>query len=74
MQRAPPTPPPVEDKLFTDWSSLDSPCVRLSSQTRETGQDINQPDNQTIQPGAEPAQVADMDNTHHDDMTSSSTH
>ena len=24
-QRAPPTPPPSEDRLFTDWSSLDSP-------------------------------------------------
>ena len=22
--RAPPTPPPSEDRLFTDWSSLDS--------------------------------------------------
>ena len=25
LQRAPPTPPPSEDRLFTDWSSLDSP-------------------------------------------------
>ena len=24
-KRAPPTPPPLEDRLFTDWSSLDSP-------------------------------------------------
>ena len=23
--RTPPTPPPSEDQLFTDWSSLDSP-------------------------------------------------
>ena len=28
--RAPPTPPPSEDRLFTDWSSLDSPRVRTS--------------------------------------------
>ena len=26
--RAPPTPLPSEDRLFTDWSSLDSPGVR----------------------------------------------
>ena len=25
LQRAPPTPPLLEDRLFTDWSSLDSP-------------------------------------------------
>ena len=30
--RAPPTPPPSEDSLFTDWSSLDSPRVRTLPQ------------------------------------------
>ena len=25
LHRTPPTPPPSEDQLFTDWSSLDSP-------------------------------------------------
>ena len=30
--RAPPTPPPSEDRLFTDWSSLDSPQARTSPQ------------------------------------------
>ena len=25
LQRAPPTSPQSEDRLFTDWSSLDSP-------------------------------------------------
>ena len=25
LHRAPPTPSPSEDRLFTDWSSLDSP-------------------------------------------------
>ena len=28
--RAPPTPPPSEDRLFTNWSSLVSPRVRTS--------------------------------------------
>ena len=30
--RAPPTPPPSEDRLFTDWSSLDSPQARTAPQ------------------------------------------
>ena len=30
LQRVPPTPPPSEDRLFTDWSSLDSPKARTS--------------------------------------------
>ena len=57
--RAPPTPPPSEDQLFTDWSSLDSPRARTSPRNvslREVEQNINQPDNQTTQPGSEPAQ------------------
>ena len=29
-QRAPPTPPLSEDRLFTNWSSLDSPRARTS--------------------------------------------
>ena len=29
-QRAPPTPPLSEDRLFTNWSSLDSPQARTS--------------------------------------------
>ena len=63
--RTPPTPPPSEDRLFTDWSSLDSPHARTSPQSvsaRETGQNINQPDNQTTQPGSESAQIEAMGN------------
>ena len=30
LQRAPPTSPQSEDRLFTDWSSLDSPRTRTS--------------------------------------------
>ena len=61
--RAPPTPPPSEDRLLTDWSSLDSPTVRTSPQNvsvQDTEQVINQPDNQTDQPGTEPVQVEVM--------------
>ena len=75
--RAPPTPPPSEDRLFTDWSSLDSPRVRTSSQNvsvQDTEQVINQPDNQTAQPGTEPAQVEVEGNTLSDDVTTLSTH
>ena len=41
---------------------------------RETEQGINQPDNQTIQPGSEPAQIEAMGNALHDNVTSPSTH
>ena len=41
---------------------------------REIEQDRNQPDNQTIQPGSEPAQIEAMGNALHDNVTSSSTH
>ena len=71
LHRAPPAPPPSEDRLFTDWSSLESPCARTSPQSvsvRETGQSINQPDNQTTQPGSEPAQIGAMGNALHDDV------
>ena len=75
MQRTPPTPPPSEERLFTDWSSLESPHARTSPQSvpvRETGQNINQPDNQTTQPGSEPAQIGAMGDALHDDINVSS--
>ena len=75
-QRASPTPPLSEDRLFTDWSSLDSPQARTSPQNasvRETEQGINQPDNQTIRPGSEPAQVEATGNALCDNVTSPST-
>ena len=77
MQRAPPTPPPSEDRLFTDWSSLDSPQARTFPQNasvREIEQNINQPDNQTIQPGTEPAHIEATGNALHDNVSSPSTH
>ena len=75
--RTPPTPPPSEDRLFTDWSSLDSPHARTSPQNasvRETEQNINQPDNQSTQPGSEPAQIEAMGNALHDNVSSPRTH
>ena len=63
--------------MFTDWSSLDSPGTRTSPRNvsvRDIEQDGNQPNNQTIQPGSEPAQIEVMGNALHDKETSSSTH
>ena len=77
LSRAPPTPPPSEDRLFSDWSSQDSPRVRTSPQNvsvQDTEQVIIQPDNQTDQPGREPVQVEVMANTLNDDVTTLSTH
>ena len=56
----PPTLSPSDERLFTDWSSLESPCSRTSPQSvpiRESGQSINQPDNQTTQPGSGPTEI-----------------
>ena len=52
-------PAPLEDRFFMDWSSLGSgsPHVRMPPQSvlvREIGPGINQPVNQTTQPGSEP--------------------
>ena len=76
-QRAFPMHPLSEDRLFTDWSSLDSPWARTTpwnASVREIEQDINQPDNQTIQPGSEPAQIEATGNALCDNVTSPSTH
>ena len=75
-QRAPPTSPQSEDRLFTDWSSLDSPQIRTSPRnvsTRDIEQDGNQPNNQAVQSGSEPAWIEVMGNTLCDSETSSST-
>ena len=74
--RAPPTPPPSEDCLFTDWSSLDSPQARTSPRNvslRGVEQNINQPDNHTTQPGSEPAQIEAIGDVPCDNMSSLST-
>ena len=60
LSRAPLTPPPSEDRLFTDWSSIDSPRERTSphnTSARDIVLNISQPDNQTVQPGSEPTRI-----------------
>ena len=77
LQRAPPTFPQSEDQLFTDWSSLDFPRTRTSPRdvsVRYIEQNGNQPNNQTIQSGSEPAQIQMIGNALLDSETSSSTH
>ena len=72
--RTPPAPAPSEDR-FTDWSSLGSPHVRMPPQSvpvGETGLDINQPVNQTTQPGSEPAQIGATGNALQNDIIVSS--
>ena len=72
--RTPPAPATSEDR-FTDWSSLGSPHVRMLPQSilvGETGPDINQPVNQTTQPGSEPAQIGATGNALQDDIIVSS--
>ena len=47
---SPLAPPPTEDRLFTDWSSIDCPRERMSQcdvSVRNTDLNINQPDNHT---------------------------
>ena len=70
--RTPPTPAPSEDRFFTDWSSIGmgSPLVRMPPQSvpiREGGQDINQPANQTTQPGSKPTQTEVTENALQED-------
>ena len=68
----PPAPPPTEDRLFTGWSSIDSPRERTSQcdvSARNTELNINQSDNQTDQPGSEPARSEARGNTLGDVMT-----
>ena len=65
-------PAPLEDKFFMDWSSLGSgsPHVRTPPQSvlvREIGLDINEPVNQTTQPGSEPTQIGVMENALQED-------
>ena len=71
----PPAPPPTEDRLFMDWSSIDSPRERTSQRdvsARNTELNIIQTDNQTDQPGSEPVRIEAMGNTLSDVMTFSS--
>ena len=71
----PPTPPPTEDRLFTNWSSIDSPRERTSQcnvSARDTEPNIIPTDNQADQHRSEPARTEAMGNTLGDVMTFSS--
>ena len=77
--QAPPpnAPPPTEDRLFTDWSSIDSPRERTSQcniSARSVEPNITQTDNQADQPRLESARNEAMGNTLSDVMTVPSTH
>ena len=68
----PPAPLPTEDRLFTDWSSIDSPRARTSQCNALAGNtepNVNQTDNQTEQLRSEPARIKAMGNTLGDVMT-----
>ena len=65
-------PPPTEDRLFTDWSSIDSPRERTSQHNmsaRNMELNITQTNNQTDQLGSELARIEAMGNTLSDVMT-----
>ena len=73
----PPAPPPTDDRLFTDWSSIDSPRERTSQcniSARSVEPNITQTDNQADQPRLESARNEAMGNTLSDVMTLPSTH
>ena len=73
----PPVPPPTEDRLFTDWSSIDSPrerTARRNLSVRSVEPNISQTDNQADQPRMEPVRNETMGNTLSDVTTVLSTH
>ena len=73
----PNVPPPMEDRLFMDWSSIDSPRERVSQcnqSARSVEPNITQPVNQTEQPVVDPAGNEAMGNTLSDVMTIPSAH
>ena len=76
---APPpnVPPPTDDRLFTDWSSIDSPRIRVSQcnqSARSVEPNATQSVNQTEQPTLDPARNEVMDNILSDVMTIPSAH
>ena len=78
LQAPPPNiSPPTEDRLFTDWSSIDSPRERASQRNisaRSVEPNIAQTDNQADQTRLGSAKNEAMGNTLSDVMTVPSTH
>ena len=75
-QAPPPNVPPMEDRLFTDWSSIDSPRQRASQcniSARSVEPNITQTDNQVDQPRLESVRNEAMGNTLSDVKTIPST-
>ena len=67
----------MDDRLFTDWSSIDSPRERVpqhNQSARSVEPNITQPVNQTEQPVVDPAGNEAMGNTLSDVMTIASAH
>ena len=77
LQAPPPNvPPPTEDRLFTDWSSIDSPRERASQcniSARSVEPNITQTDNQGDQPRLKSIRNEVMENIPSDVMTVPST-
>ena len=73
----PNVPPPTEDRLFTDWSSIDSPRERETQcnlSARSVEPNTTQTLNQTEQPELDPARDEAVGNIFNDVMTVPSTH
>ena len=73
----PTVPPPMEDRLFTDWSSIDSPRERASqciASARSVEPNITQSNDQADQPRLESARCEARGNTLGDIETIPSTH
>ena len=67
----------MEDRLFTDWSSIDSPKERVpqhNQSARSVEPNITQTVIQTEQPTVDPAENEAMGNTLSDVMTIPSAH
>ena len=75
---SPNTSPPTDNRLFTNWISVDIHRERTSqcnTSTRSTELNRTQTDNQMEQPGIEPARIEVRGNTLNDDVTTvPSTH
>ena len=75
-QAPPPVPPTIEDTLFTDWSSIDSPRERASQHNvsaRSVEPNITQTDNQVEQTRLESTRNEAMENILSDVTTLPST-
>ena len=73
----PNVPPPMEDRLFTDWSSIDSPRERETQHNlsaRSVEPNTTQTLNQTEQPELDPVRDEAVGNIFNDVMTVPSTH